>query len=90
MESKLKPCPFCLSNNTYLLDANEIDQTTNPQTNPFWAVACCMNQQEEMNVCNKLGCGATGGYRPTRREAIEAWNRRIEVVNEQSGNMAKG
>ena len=35
----------------------------------------------DVTVCcnfNNGGCGATGGYRRTKEEAIEAWNRRTE------------
>lgn len=33
--------------------------------------------------CNFVegGCGASGGFRPTKLEAIKAWNRRVNVCN---------
>lgn len=65
--NELKPCPFCGNVNINVYSAREIDDL--PHIGLSYACLC---------NCHIGGCGATGGYRITEDEAIEAWNRRIE------------
>lgn len=68
--TKLKPCPFCGKQDpVHVADSNEINgalpSDENYKFNPYHAVVCSFTDG---------GCGATGGYRRTKCEAIEAWN----------------
>lgn len=58
--SGLRDCPFCGGKNICIIDESEPEH-------PEFAVCCDMTEG---------GCGATSGYRRTKEEAIEAWNRR--------------
>lgn len=58
--SRLRDCPFCGGKNICIIDESEPEH-------PEFAVCCDMTEG---------GCGATSGYRRTKEEAIEAWNRR--------------
>ena len=59
---ELKPCPFCGAK------ANDKDQPLN------LGYAYEIDAYEV--ACDR--CGASGGYHDGRKEAIEAWNRRVE------------
>lgn len=59
---RLKPCPFCGAKTSVEI---EIDDEDDYATN--YAVNCDYS---------KGGCGATSGYRQTKAEAIELWNKR--------------
>ena len=67
----LKPCPFCGKTEIVVFDANviaEIDRDSDLWADdPTYAAVCDFNNK---------GCGASGGYRETESEAIEAWNQR--------------
>ena len=63
---ELAPCPFCGRENPALLSAEEIDKKYEDE--PTTYTVCC-----EMD---NGGCGACGGYRDTKEEAVEAWNKR--------------
>ena len=65
--SELKPCPFC----------GRVDKMK------VWNFKQCMGDVKIENwrvSCNaegdETGCGGSGGAKRTRKEAIEAWNRR--------------
>ena len=63
--SDLESCPFCGSKTApKVLTAVEIDQDVNA---PDFAVCCQLD---------KRGCGATGCYALSPKEAIAKWNRR--------------
>ena len=61
---ELKPCPFCGKEDLFVGTDHEIDLDL---LSGMFAV-CCDFQNG--------GCGACSGYRDTKEEAIEAWNRR--------------
>ena len=72
---ELKPCPFCGEcAHVRIADSNEMEgvgpSDEGYTSNPYHAVVCSFTDG---------GCGASGGYRSTEREAIEAWNRRPTV-----------
>jgi Lar family restriction alleviation protein len=63
---ELKPCPHCGKLDTvWVGNRNKISGTKSD------------GQRIAVN-CNRQigGCGATGGYFDTEKEAVEAWNRR--------------
>lgn len=84
--TNLKPCPFC--GNTValrVLDANEIDYLDRGDANwedePYYQVVCCYYDIEPLPTANwKRGCGSSCGFHPTKKQAIEAWNRRADDV----------
>jgi Lar family restriction alleviation protein len=79
MPNELKPCPFCGESNTlFVADQNELEQTDDPVKNPYFTVVCSVNELETETPNWKAGCGASGGYRPTKEEAISAWNSRTK------------
>lgn len=67
----LNPCPFCGKTEIVVLDANEIEEYDRDSErwvpDPYYAAVCSFTEK---------GCGAIGGYRPTKTEAAEAWNQR--------------
>lgn len=64
---ELKPCPYCGKKNPFLGAENEIRIAYEGDGNEVFAVCCDYTDG---------GCGACGGYRETKEEAVEAWNRR--------------
>ena len=73
--SELLPCPFCGKDVAVIMDdyseclelwGDEFDESG------LEATDC------KAVVCSFLdgGCGASGGWRKTEEEAVEAWNRR--------------
>ena len=71
--SELKKCPFCGNTNICVMMDWEIEGRDESDGAGFYSV-----------VCNYLngGCGACGGYRETKDEAIIAWNKRESEVEE--------
>ena len=72
---KLKPCPFCGGEKLIITDCRELEGCNDFEIfehAPRYAVCCDFTQG---------GCGAESGYRITKKEAIEAWDRRA-VQNE--------
>ena len=67
IEAKLKPCPFCGKKDIAVYSDAEINESDNE---PKCYAVCC--------DVNNGGCGATGGYKKTREEAAENWNKRTE------------
>lgn len=65
---KLKPCPFCGSGYSVKLCTWDDIYQTESEDPPSYAVVCDFNDD---------GCGATGGYRETEDEAVDAWNLRF-------------
>lgn len=79
---EIKSCPFC-GNSTAVrvVDANEVDfikpEDERYEKNPYYQVVCCMNEDSPVPIADwKQGCGAAGGFRQTKEEAISAWNHR--------------
>ena len=68
---ELKKCPFCGNTNIFVGMDWELKGRDESDGTGFYAV-----------VCNYLngGCGACGGYRKTKDEAIIAWNKRESEV----------
>lgn len=64
MENKLLPCPFCGQTKTLIFVPDDDYMV-------YAAVNCRVECETVLG-----GCGATGGFRETEEEAIEAWNRR--------------
>ena len=67
---KIKRCPHCDSE-----DAVEIQ--TSQEMNDCDADECAYGDGNMVAVCcnyNKDGCGASGGYRESASQAIDAWN----------------
>ena len=69
--SELKPRPFCGGQNIGLDSCKGLGECENFEA--------CRSEYYTL-VCdwNKGGCGASSGYYPTMKEAIEAWNRRVD------------
>jgi Lar family restriction alleviation protein len=63
MTEKLKPCPFCGSDNQII---ENVSRTLSYRGRPFLRVQFCVN-------CVDCTCGALGG---SIKDAIAAWNRR--------------
>ena len=66
-EPELKPCPHCGGRNVAAMSSDEINHDNNGHD----FTVCCL--------FSAGGCGATSGYRKTKKEAIEAWNRRANA-----------
>lgn len=60
----LLPCPFCGNTDVKVMTAYEFDFGCDHEF-----VVCCSALND--------GCGAGGGVRDTKEDAIKAWNRRI-------------
>jgi len=78
-KEKLLPCPYCgneiapncISENDYF--------ETHITNTPNYSVVCCVNENFPVPLdYYKAGCGASGGFRKTKEEAIAAWNRRVK------------
>lgn len=69
--SELKPCPFCGRQNIELDSSKELEEYENFEEchSEYYTLVCDWN---------KGGCGASSGFYPTIKEAIEAWNRRAD------------
>lgn len=78
VRKSLKPCPFCGKAGTVeITDAHDLEECENFEDEEcpaetggscgFHAVVCSVH---------KGGCGASSGYAPTEKEAVELWNRR--------------
>jgi hypothetical protein len=68
---QIKKCPFCGKDDTpqlYLSSEINSDAPAREPDADDWFAVCC-----DFNVG---GCGGTGGYRPTKAEAVKAWNSR--------------
>lgn len=73
-----KNCPFCGKGNALkLMTAQELAQQDSDYDGEFWehseswAVFCDASRPHGAG-----GCGGSGGFFPTMRDAVEAWNRR--------------
>ena len=65
--SELKPCPFC----------GRADKMKVWKTESRWDHGVIENWRVSCNAeGDEAGCGGSGGAKRTRKEAIEAWNRR--------------
>ena len=62
MNEKLKPCPFCGGE---AMVANATREYLSGKTEERFAINC-------------ISCGANGGDKKTKEEAIEIWNRRTK------------
>lgn len=73
MENReLKPCPFCGGHNLEIISCDEdacCDFHCDGCDDKRYTVCCSATQG---------GCGCASGYKDTKEEAIEAWNRRAE------------
>lgn len=60
----IKPCPFCGKSDC--VEFNWKDNRVNPQVRV---------------ICNatKGGCGSSSGFRHNEEEALELWNKRVDV-----------
>ena len=67
MRIKLLPCPFCGSKGKKLVVRTQAEVTRLLGASDCYAVFCSAKLK---------GCGACGGYKETKKEAIENWNRR--------------
>jgi len=67
----MKKCPHCGRPNPVALTDYELNEESsdNPDYCGYYTVVCPFTN---------AGCGATGGYRKTKKEAIENWNRRVK------------
>ena len=67
---KLKNCPFCGGKSIVITNCKELEDCQNFEkcgNSEYVAVVC---------DCTQGGCGASSGYKPTEKEAIEAWSMR--------------
>ena len=70
----LKPCPFCGNKDPEILTEAEInDHDPDPTNDEYHA---CSEPYGVICVYSP-GCGAVGGIRVKKEDAIIAWNRRI-------------
>ena len=67
MKNKLKPCPFCGSNDIEL--QSDFDKTKDPRKNCMTARVKCCNCFATSDT--KDSCGGE-----TEQDAIDAWNKR--------------
>lgn len=67
---ELKACPFCGKQVAEITNCIELEDCANFEACDNCGFVCV--------VCsaNNGGCGATGGYAPTEKQAVEKWNRR--------------
>lgn len=72
MTDKLKPCPFCNSTEHIKIISccDDSCESANCSDCDFimYTVCCCVTSG---------GCGASSGYKETKEEAKEHWNRRV-------------
>jgi hypothetical protein len=74
------PCPFCGNPRVGFMGNN---QEHHPDCECYdwqaseYAVNCSAQGIASEGVSTARGCGATGGFAHTKREAIERWNRRF-------------
>lgn len=69
-ENNLKPCPFCGGTKIVIDGCKGLEECKlfeECDDEEFYAVVCDFTQG---------GCGASGGYRETKEQAITAWNKR--------------
>ena len=75
------PCPFCGKQHTLQVISG---QELMGEDQEFWqhsesfGVVCDASTPD-----GKGGCGATGGFKPTEDEAIEAWNTRTALAQQE-------
>lgn len=73
--SKLKPCPSCGFDKVAVID--DYEECIKRWGYEFEEMGFEATSNKAVNCpFNEGGCGATGGWRRTEAEAIEAWNRR--------------
>lgn len=76
-----RPCPFCGKQHTLQVISGQELMDENQE---FWqhsesfGVVCDASTPD-----GKGGCGAMGGFKPTEEEAIEAWNRRTALAQQE-------
>ena len=85
----LLPCPFCGQESAVEL----IDSDTFREMQPweeddegnmiYWSVMCDASKPN-----GKGGCGASGGFMPTKEQAIERWNIRAPNAEVNGGRLA--
>lgn len=75
---ELKPCPFCgrddrmvIATEQELRDEKGCD--CDSDSDRYVAVFC---DASSTSAKKRGGCGASGGFKPTRKAAIAAWNSR--------------
>lgn len=83
-DKTLKPCPFCgKTGPAKITTAQELAEQDSDYDGEFWD-----HSDSYAVICNASrpngpgGCGASGGFKPTEAEAIEAWNKRAEATND--------
>lgn len=82
----LLPCPHCGESRRTLklLTAQELAEQDSNYDGEFWE-----HSESWAVICNTSrpdgpgGCGASGGFFPTAREAVEAWNRRASPATQE-------
>lgn len=70
----LLPCPFCNKPDTAKVSSSFDIYDDDQGNGECWAVFC-----DASNPNGRGGCGASGGFKPTQDEAIEAWNKRARL-----------
>ncbi len=77
----LLPCPFCGATDAVRLDDGDSWDFL-PDGEPVtWAVVCDYNRG---------GCGGSGGFRDSQKDAIAAWNQaadRLSALEEENGRL---
>ena len=87
----LLPCPFCGQSHTLVtITAQELAEQDSDYDGEFWehseswAVICDASRPDGPG-----GCGANGGFKPTKDEAIEVWNRRAALDSKPATEQAE-
>ena len=68
MTLQLKPCPFCGSHAAEVREFSTLDYVDH-EDGPDWGFVVLCN-------ANKVGCGASTGWRETEIYAAHSWNER--------------
>lgn len=74
MGNRLKPCPFC--------GANAATHEYVPMCGPSLYKVGCNSKRCREHIGPQQNASADSGWRKTKREAVEDWNRRARAVIE--------
>jgi hypothetical protein len=77
-EIEILPCPHCGSKNapnlSFETGTTEKKGENTIETGDYWQVVCDASSDNSLG-----GCGASGSYHKTEKQAIKSWNRRSKT-----------